>query len=114
MNTSQDTFTKQVPIAIAALGQHMHEHQLPNPIDIEINAAQQRIRVRVPDEQAQTQWINTLILDGEENEPWMGPVWIKTTWQVRLPDLGIRFEIRGLRRKPDALHGERLLAVVPA
>lgn len=109
-----ETFTKQVPIALEALGRHMIEHQLPIPIDIEIRHVDQTIRVRVPDEDAQVAWVNTVAIDGETNEPWMGPVWIKTTWQVRLPDSGIGFEIRGLRRNPLAPASERVLAAVPA
>lgn len=111
---STESFTKQVPIAIAALGHHMHEHALPLPLNVDIDREAETITVRVPDERSQTQWVKTFAIDDEDNQPWMGPVWVKTTWSVRLPDLGVRFRIIGLRRKPASLVGERLLAVVPA
>lgn len=104
-----EVFTKQVPIALEALGRHIQEHELPNPISIDISALAQTIRVRVPMEEAQRAWLNTLVLVHEHNEPYMGPVWLKTTWTVRLPDSEINFELRGLRHTP-----ARMLSSVPA
>ncbi len=110
---NEHTFQQQVAIALAAIGQHMHEHDLASPINIDIDRVRPQIMLRVPDEDSQRSWINTLAIDGEENEPWMGPDWTKTTWSVRLPNLGVRFKIRGLRRTPAALQ-DRTLTVVPA
>ncbi len=116
MKTSTEKFNKQVPVAIAALGQHMFDHDLPIPMSIEIREEDEQIIVRVPSEGAQAAWLRTVQVESEVN---VGSGddrddWVRTTWAVRLPSLGIACTLSGWRRVPYAVDGNRALTVVSA
>jgi len=109
--TKTENFTKQVPIAIAALGQHIHEHQLPIPASIDVYPTQQVLRVRIMSGNVDDQkaWVDSAIVESEINEaiqdsPVIG---YRTTWRLRLPDVGVVFELVAFRAEP-------MLAAVPA
>lgn len=101
--TKSETFTKQVPVALAAIGQHMHDHQLPVPLSINFDADLQTITVRLVGSgvDAHQQWLTTLVVDEESNESIAGfNDLIRSAWSVKLPDLGIRFELVAYRLTP--------------
>lgn len=97
-----ETFNSQAPIAIAAIGAHMVERNLPAPMSIDIYSEQQSIRVMLvggPD--AQRAWLDSVeILDEKVSDIEHPAVGIRSAWTVRLPDLGIRFELVGYRAAP--------------
>lgn len=109
----QETFQKQVPVALIALGAHMSNHDLPVPFDIDIDHQRQVLRLRVSQEADQAKWLETLLVEAVEDEPYLGPIWVKSTWAVRLPDIGIAFEISGFRRTTTQA-GAPVLSVVSA
>lgn len=103
MTTKAETFTKQVPIALVALGQHIQEHGLQNPDTVDIYEAEHRIVVRVfKGPQALQAWLNTVAIDNEVNQRVRvgSAEQTRTTWTVRLPNLGIRFDLVTLRTEP--------------
>lgn len=110
--TNTENFSKQVPIAIAALGQHIHEHQLPcASLDIDIESYRETIEVVVfgQSDADRTAWLNSLIIDDEQNEPGITPGRMRTAWSVRLP-VGVAFTLVMYRTDPLPVH----LTSVPA
>lgn len=103
LQIKKDTFLKQVPIAIAAIGQHMHEHQLPVPLSIDIYPDREVISVRIIGSgvNAHRAWLDSLLVEDEQNESVAGfSDQLRTAWLVRLPDMGIRFELVAYRARP--------------
>lgn len=105
MNTTEETFSKQFPIALVALGQHMAKHQLPAPLDIEVDQHTGIIRLVLVGFSTHEQWLNSVHVDEENNAYQLPPTgalepYFRTTWDVRLPDTGIRLQLRGSRPLP--------------
>jgi hypothetical protein len=98
------TFNKQYPLALQALGLHMQVHDLLVPASIDVieyhhfatMPATRAIRVRLPHlPDQQDAWIASVAVDGTDVEE--VELGFRTTWSVRLPDTGFRFELVGLR-----------------
>lgn len=99
------TFQKQYPLAMIALGEHMQAHHLPAPTAVDIveygHFGQQptthTIRLRLPFA-GDVAWVNSVIIDHEDTvEVDLG---FRTTWSVRLPNTGFRFQLVALRAHP--------------
>lgn len=105
MNTSAEIFSKQFPIAMIALGKHMQRHQLPAPLDIEVDQHTSTIRLVLLGNHSHEEWLNSVHVDDEHNLYELPPTgelepFFRTTWDVRLPDSGIRVQLRGSRPLP--------------
>lgn len=93
-----ETFSKQASVAILAIAQHTVEHQLTVPMSIDVDSRDQSIRIRVAG--GHEQWLNTLCIDDEVNEPGSVATFLRTAWSVRLPESGVRFELVTYRQRP--------------
>lgn len=103
MSQHSINFTKQVPVAIAAIGQHIHEHSLPLPLSIDVHPERDLLTVRLIGVRsgAAEAWLCTLVLDGEVNELVAGfRDQYRTAWSVRLPATGVQFELVAYRAAP--------------
>jgi hypothetical protein len=99
-----ETFQAQYPLALQALGLHMQAHDLPVPTSVDVieyhhfatRQPSRAIRVRLPHlPDQQDAWIASVAVDGTDVEE--VEFGFRTTWSVRLPDTGFRFELVGLR-----------------
>ena len=101
----QETFDKQARIAMHAITGHMIDHDLPVPMEIEPRPDEQIIRIYLRGLATHDEWLNSVDVDRENNEyrtPRPGELepFFRTTWTVRLPDLGVRLELVGSRPLP--------------
>lgn len=96
MNT--ETFQKQYPIALIAIGKHIAAHELPAPTwidtvdDLRDGRTEKALRVYLPGNGHQA-WLASVHLDGEETEP--SSFYVRRESFVRLPDTGIRIRLIG-------------------
>jgi hypothetical protein len=95
-----EQFLAQAAIAVQAIATHAVDRGLPVPSDISTHTDEQVVRVRFLLPSHRDAWLMSVCIDGESNvEHRLGVV---TTWVVRLPDTGVRFEMRGFRAVPFA------------
>ena len=97
-----ETFNKQARVAFAAITEHMIEHDLPAPMSIDKYEATQVVRVMLDGgPEAQAAWVASVDVIDEQTETFAHPsAGIRSWWQVRLPNLGIVFEMVGFRSEP--------------
>lgn len=99
------TFQKQYPLALIALGEHIAAHQLPAPLDIFVldkfdnGRMAKAIRLHLPGQHTHPAWIASVVVDDETSEPADAGHGVRAQWSVRLPDSGFRFEIVGYRHQ---------------
>lgn len=100
--TKSETFDRQVPVAMAALGQHMHEHQLRAPLNIDFHRDAERIEIRVIGDPAeQAAWLASVVIEKETNEAVHPSGYVRTSWLVRLPAMELLlFELVTMRPAP--------------
>jgi hypothetical protein len=95
------TFEKQATVALLAIMQHSVDHDLSVPMSIDVASRDQSIRLRVATGHAE--WIRSLVVDAEDNEDGQLPGFVRTSWQVRLPETGVRFDLVTYREFPALL-----------
>lgn len=103
MTTTTETFTRQYPIALAAIAAHIQDRGLPAPIDIYIvdelrdGRTTKTIRMHLSGEHTHQPWLDSVHVDGVQTEPGLGGRGLRHQWFVRLPDTGIRLQLVGFR-----------------
>lgn len=100
-----ETFSKQYPIALEAIAAHIRENHLPAPLSIESHLTNRQIVVVLAGYSTHPAWLSSVAIDAEDNEyraPHAGTFepYFRTTWDVRLPDTGLRVALRGSRPLP--------------
>lgn len=96
-----ETFTKQYPLAIEALGQHMRAHGLPAPYEIHQDGREITVRISGGVHLLDA-WTASVAIDEERSEAVdFGDVaGIRSAFLVRLPESGFRFTLIGYRPAP--------------
>lgn len=103
MTTTIETFQRQYPLALIALGEHIAAHQLPAPVDIYVvdevrdGVLNRIIRLYLPNQTTHQAWLDSVHVDGQQDEPADSGLGVRTEWYVRLPETGIRFQLLGYR-----------------
>lgn len=96
-----ETFQRQYPLALIALGEHIAAHQLPAPLDIFVldeyrdGRLTKVIRLHLPGQHTHAAWVSSVDVDTRTDEPADNGHGVRTQWDVRLPDTGFRFQLVG-------------------
>lgn len=108
-----ETFDKQYPIALMAIGHHMQAHNLPAPLGIEVDDHPvERIEIRLGWSRDRVDaWLDSVVVDAEHNtyvpaESGRLEPYFRTRFDVRLPDIGVRLVLVACRQLPLALVSE--------
>lgn len=99
--TTTQTAAKQWPAAMYAVAGHMLEHRLPGPDSIEaprLYEGGRHVVVYLTPHEAAEKWAATIHVDDEQVEAGVTDHFERVTWSGRLPDTGVRVQIRALRR----------------
>lgn len=97
--TIAETFQRQLPLALQALGLHMEAHHLPTFWSIDVRDNQVFVHLR---RGAHKPWTESVVIDAERNEERHpgGVEAIRTEWDVRLPETGFRFTLVSYQAQP--------------
>lgn len=97
-----DTFARQYPLALIALGAHTLKHGLApltaiDVVDQTVDNWAPRLAVRLPAlQEQQDAWVRSVHVDAIVSEPGVCDGW-RCSWLVRLPDLGFQITLVGWR-----------------